>query len=163
MRNKSLVFRSCGPNTLCGISVRFQTLSPTQGQVAHALLTRPPLTYSEQAPCKSVRLECVMHAASVNPEPGSNSRNHSILSDRRRSVKINFELVSALSLPFLELYSLSELSRCSSHILCFILISYCSIFKDRSPPFSRQLDYYITFNCICQHFFETFFDFFLSF
>ena len=26
------------------ISVRFQTLSPTQGQVAHALLTRPPLS-----------------------------------------------------------------------------------------------------------------------
>ena len=29
--------------TLCGINVRFQTVSPTQGQVAHALLTRPPL------------------------------------------------------------------------------------------------------------------------
>ena len=28
---------------LCGINVRFQTVSPTQGQVAHALLTRPPL------------------------------------------------------------------------------------------------------------------------
>ena len=131
MRNKSLQTVRCRTIWLCGISDRFQSLSPTQGQVAHALLTRPPLTCSEQAPPKSVRLECVMHAASVNPEPGSNSRNHSILSDRRRSVKINFELVSALSLPFLELYSLSELSRCSSHILCFILISYCSIFKDR--------------------------------
>ena len=29
---------------LCGISVRFQTLSPSERQVAHALLTRPPLT-----------------------------------------------------------------------------------------------------------------------
>ena len=27
----------------CGISVRFQTLSPSKGQIAHALLTRPPL------------------------------------------------------------------------------------------------------------------------
>ena len=30
---------------LCGISSRFQLLSPSEGQVAHALLTRPPLTY----------------------------------------------------------------------------------------------------------------------
>ena len=29
---------------LCGISVLFRTLFPTQGQVAHALLTRPPLS-----------------------------------------------------------------------------------------------------------------------
>ena len=31
-------------DSLCGISVRFQTLSPCIGQVTHALLTRPPLT-----------------------------------------------------------------------------------------------------------------------
>ena len=30
---------------LCGISVRFQTLFPTNRQVAHALLTRPPLSH----------------------------------------------------------------------------------------------------------------------
>ena len=30
--------------TLCGISSRFQLLSPTERQVAHALLTRSPLT-----------------------------------------------------------------------------------------------------------------------
>ena len=30
---------------LCGISSRFQLLSPGIGQVTHALLTRPPLTY----------------------------------------------------------------------------------------------------------------------
>ena len=29
---------------LCGISSRFQLLSPTERQVAHALLTRSPLT-----------------------------------------------------------------------------------------------------------------------
>ena len=32
---------------LCGISARFQTLFPTQGQVAHALLARPPLKYQK--------------------------------------------------------------------------------------------------------------------
>ena len=48
-------------------------------QVAHALLTRPPLSYLHsirRLPSNnSVRLECVMHAASVHPEPGSNSRS----------------------------------------------------------------------------------------
>ena len=63
----------CGTVVLCGISSRFQLLSPSLGQIPHALLTRPPLTYLEQAPNKFVRLACVKHAASVRPEPGSNS------------------------------------------------------------------------------------------
>ena len=47
-------------------------------QVAHALLTRPPLTLLKILPklhqrVNSVRLACVRHAASVHPEPGSNS------------------------------------------------------------------------------------------
>ena len=33
----------CDPVVLCGISTCFQVLSPCLGQVAHALLTRPPL------------------------------------------------------------------------------------------------------------------------
>ena len=43
MRNKSLIYKPCDPYMLCGINIRFQMVSPTQGQVAHALLTRPPL------------------------------------------------------------------------------------------------------------------------
>ena len=42
--HKALVSRSCGPETLCGISSRFQLLSPTERQVPHALLTRSPLS-----------------------------------------------------------------------------------------------------------------------
>ena len=56
------------------ISTSFPVLSALERQVAHALLTRPPLSQSKQASIFSVRLECVMHAASVHPEPGSNSR-----------------------------------------------------------------------------------------
>ena len=41
---KSLTSRSCGQNVSCGISGRFQPLSPSERQVAHALLTRSPLT-----------------------------------------------------------------------------------------------------------------------
>ena len=33
----------CRVVVLCGISSRFQLLSPSEGQVAHALLTRSPL------------------------------------------------------------------------------------------------------------------------
>ena len=61
----------CGGGSTFGISIPFGMLSPTGGQVAHALLTRSPLrTYRNKF---SVRLACVKHAASVRPEPGSNS------------------------------------------------------------------------------------------
>ena len=68
----------CGPARLCGIISRFQLLSPGKRQVLHVLLTRPPLRYLSVCrsflPHISVRLACVRHAASVYPEPGSNSR-----------------------------------------------------------------------------------------
>ena len=56
-------------------------LSPCTGQVAHALLTRPPLRCPMIRPklprrAIPVRLACVKHAASVHPEPGSNSHFH---------------------------------------------------------------------------------------
>ena len=36
--------------TLCGISSRFQLLSPTERQVSHALLTRSPLSTPKSTP-----------------------------------------------------------------------------------------------------------------
>ena len=39
-----LVAVPCGATISCGISVLFKTLSPSERQVAHALLTRPPLS-----------------------------------------------------------------------------------------------------------------------
>jgi hypothetical protein len=55
------------------ISTGFPELSQSEGQVTHVLLTRSPLITQEQAPKITVRLACVKHAASVRPEPGSNS------------------------------------------------------------------------------------------
>ena len=39
-----LILSSCELNISCGISVLFKTLSPSERQVTHALLTRPPLS-----------------------------------------------------------------------------------------------------------------------
>src|SRR3954465_6823941 len=58
---------------LSGISTGFPVLSQSYRQVAHVLLTRPPLTQRKQASSKFARLACIRHAASVRPEPGSNS------------------------------------------------------------------------------------------
>ena len=57
-----------------GISTGFPVLSRSSGQVAHVLLTRSPLRLHQCCHrMDSVRLACVRHAASVRPEPGSNS------------------------------------------------------------------------------------------
>ena len=43
LRIAPLTSLPCGSVVLCGISNRFRLLSPSKGQVAHALLTRSPL------------------------------------------------------------------------------------------------------------------------
>ena len=63
----------CGKLTTFGISSPFGLLSPSLRQVVYALLTRLPLGSQKQAFNHLVRLACVKHAASVRPEPGSNS------------------------------------------------------------------------------------------
>ena len=55
-----------------GISSGFPLLSQSSGQVGHVLLTRSPLGLLPEG-MNLVRLACVKHAASVRPEPGSNS------------------------------------------------------------------------------------------
>ena len=70
--HKALTSRGCPQEVSCGISSRFQLLSPTERQVLHALLTRSPLSNPRRS--YPVRLACVRHAASVRPEPGSNSQ-----------------------------------------------------------------------------------------
>ena len=58
---------------LSGIRPSFPSLSRSAGQITHVLLTRSPLEYLRRD--LSVRLACVKHAASVRPEPESNSPN----------------------------------------------------------------------------------------
>ena len=56
---------------ISGIRPRFRSLSRSEGQITHVLLTRSPLVYPRRS--LTARLACVKHAASVRPEPGSNS------------------------------------------------------------------------------------------
>ena len=49
-KGNSLTPSSCDIVVLCGISSRFQLLSPSLSQVAHALLTRSPLSRGPKPP-----------------------------------------------------------------------------------------------------------------
>ena len=78
-----------------GISSSFEGLSRSLGQVPHVLRTRSPLGLPEC--CHSmdlVRLACFKHAASVRPEPGSNSPSRS--SSTRGCPEISVEPGSGL-------------------------------------------------------------------
>ena len=62
-----------------GISRRFHRLSPGNGHVAHALRTLPPVAARILLSRAAPRLACVKPAASVHPEPGSNSSLYNTL------------------------------------------------------------------------------------
>ena len=90
----------CDSDMSCGISANFSALSPSERQVAHTLLTRPPLSLisfdRSRIPLNSVRLACVKHAASVHPEPGSNSLKNRI--STAFAVKTFFQSLDSLLL-----------------------------------------------------------------
>ena len=140
---------------LCGISSRFQLLSPSLRQVTHALLTRSPLRcliilrrFSLNI---SVRLACVRRAASVRPEPGSNSLVNCIFSP-----KTQYRLIrSVLNANILNVICLSRISFVSSSIYslesqgnCFNSVLFN--FQGTLAALSGQLIYYITSSRSCQ-------------
>src|SRR3954452_7889848 len=61
-----MVTGGCPPGTSPGITRGFPRLYPTMGLVTVALLTLAPLAL------RPVRLACLIHAANVHSEPGSN-------------------------------------------------------------------------------------------
>src|SRR6185503_2636137 len=71
---ETLPVTPCGAAGSSGISNGFPLLSQSQGHVAHVLLTRSPLSAALLTKSRFVaRLACIRRAASVHPEPGSNS------------------------------------------------------------------------------------------
>ncbi|SOX55400.1 hypothetical protein MAAFP003_4092, partial [Mycobacterium ahvazicum] len=81
---KSFPPKGMRQKVLSGIRPSFPGLSRSAGQITHVLLTRSPLEYLRRG--LSVRLACVKHAASVRPEPGSNSPNKN-----SSTSEVNFE------------------------------------------------------------------------
>ena len=123
---------SCDTVRLCGFTSRFQLLSPCMRQVTHALLTRPPLNRPEQAPASIVRLACVKHAASVHPEPGSNSLN--IVFIHRSSLRC-LNRIQSFFLSFFLLFVLCVQSSLLTRFLVFFVVVLFS--KTVSPPLSE--------------------------
>ena len=70
-RVSALPLEGCPPRGPWRITRRFHRLSACRGWVAYALRTRPPLSCPRRG--TPVRLACIRPAASVHPEPGSNS------------------------------------------------------------------------------------------
>ena len=145
---------------LYGISTSFPVLSRLERQVAHALLTRPPLTRPRRV--SSVRLECVMHAASVHPEPGSNSRLKSLYLSYLLFYCSHLGIVEISWLPsFLSfLLFCTFLSYFRTLYYLSIVVQFSRINCATPLPQRRTLDYYITHFYFCQALFQKFFDFF---
>ena len=141
---------------LCGINVRFQTVSHSVRQVPHVLLTRPPLTSSPKeirsfdlhvlgAPPAFVLSQdqtlwtCYIYSSSFKPPNIS---------------KFVFPKLLKVSLTLLYFWNLLKWiqgfnSSCSSRML----------FNFQGPPcrlFRRQLRYYIIPSLLCQHLFWIF-------
>ena len=87
---------------VCGIRPSFPGLSHSAGQITHVLLTRSPLEYPPPKMAGlSVRLACVKHAASVRPEPGSNSPTtthiNACVAQKQNKIKIVFQACISLT------------------------------------------------------------------
>ena len=156
---------SCDSTGLCGISRTFILLSPSSRQVAHVLLTRPPLGSFRRTP--PARLACVRHAASVRPEPGSNSqikilalellKLRSLSTVQFSKAKLYMSLrtdVARLYYHVISIMSTSNFLFDASSSSLFILswvLSRCQmvIFKLQCPQ-SGQLLYFIKPYILCQ-------------
>jgi hypothetical protein len=98
----------CGPVVSCGISTPLGVLSPARRQVLHALLTRSPL-YSRGCPLFRVRLACLIHAASVRSEPGSNSPFSNLLIETASRPPLSWKVLVSTNKPVCAiLFSKSE-------------------------------------------------------
>ena len=168
-------YAPCSAKGLCGISSRFQLLSPCAGQVIHALLTRPPLSRLRLPPegfCRRrfVRLACVRLAASVHPEPGSNSHlNVCFLTGSRLAFALLFPVRFTFSWVHLSLTkddSFSEISiefsglfHClvvKVHLLQTIHITLGLLFHCHFSSMRQRMISYHIFFCLSTLFFKRF-------
>ena len=116
---------------LWGFNPGFPRLSLCKGQVAYALLTRPPLSasqiYRSFIERFLARLACVRHAASVRPEPGSNSYVQSVIA-------LDLWKNSSLSDSVLLKHDSLKILDCSC-----VLSLFCIVFKVRCSQASLYI------------------------
>ena len=96
---------------LCGISTCFQVLSPCEGQIAHALLTRPPLK-QQPKPLSPLDLHVLgTPPAFVLSQNQTLMFNSSIANSLMSAIKLSFETDCSFALEFLPELSLLSLYR----------------------------------------------------
>ena len=109
-----------------------------------------------------------MHAASVHPEPGSNSRNHCIKTTKVSLGQSNlfcFRVLLLASFTFcLSSILILRISEIRFKLLIALYFSLVVQFsRIISPPLLRQLEYYTTFLRLCQYLLQKFFHLFSGF
>ena len=134
-------------------------LSPSYGQVTHVLLTRSPLSsqWKQASIEKTVRLACIRHAASVRPEPGSNSHVMWALV-QKPSWKAEKLLISCWLYVCDTMYRLRLLrpkSKLPAHLVRSFFVQFSKV--NRASRITWLLTHVITASFIRQAFFEIFF------
>ena len=135
---------------LCGISVRFQTLFPSTRQVAHALLTRPPLTHfpKETRPF-DLNVLCTPPAFILSQDQTLVLFLSYLLPLKEASIKSSSLFL--LFTYFLKNFLGSHKSYFFVLILKFVVVVQFS--RSFVPPLSRRLIYINTSLPFCQYLF----------
>ena len=127
-RISSFTSKRCRSVVLCGISTCVQVLSPCLGQIAHALLTRPPLEHPTFRPKPSAQMSPLdLHVLST-PPAFVLSQDQTLMFNPLSSFPVfSIRLAKALNLLQQIRRLLSQKSDCS---LLLDLLR-CIVFKDR--------------------------------
>ena len=124
---------------LCGISTSFDVLFPTEGQVAHALLTRPPLKLAKIHPKASFdKSPLDLHVLGTPP---------AFVLSQNQTLMFNFWIA-------LDRFSIEY--EFHSKFLTVVLAFLC-LYRFQGSVLSSELVYNTTGRGECQHFFYEFF------
>ena len=148
---------------LCGISSRFQLLSPSERQVAHALLTRPPLSQSRLRRISVCSASFDLHVLGTPP---------AFILSQDQTLNILYLNGTFVPIKSIEAFQLSKESFCLFRLFkepfsgayLHKLFLHCSIFKVHSlAPFRDSLISLTQMSHFVNNFFQIFsFEFLLS-
>ncbi len=141
---------------LCGISSRFQLLSPSERQVAHALLTRPPLSQSRLRRISVCSASFDLHVLGTPP---------AFILSQDQTLNILYLNGTFVPIKSIEAFQLSKESFCLFRLFkepfsgayLHKLFLHCSIFKVHSlAPFRDSSISLTHFLGLVKRFFEIF-------